>query len=179
MKIKIVLTILSLFFVGCSTITVKEFKPEPLEDLTLSKTDSYTVDLTAIPKPEKINNLYGVYKDDGTILIVDDALIADFVILSEEEYSKVGQLVSLNVSYKNIIMKQEELVNENIKIINSVKELAELERKKTQEYQKLWVDSENLFRHERAELSKNDKENKFMNFISQLGFIGSILALSL
>lgn len=163
---KILLLIMMTVFVfgfGCAP---KDFKPYQPSKLEFEKSKPHQLDLSQIPKPEKIQPIYvndhfeEVSKENATM-----------VVLTPDEYKKVGALVKLAVNYKQIAKEEAKLVNTKIDIINSLKELAALERKKVRAYRELWVNSENMYRQEKWE---HDKDN----LINRIGWyavtIGSV-----
>lgn len=140
---KIVGLLIGLMFLtfGCAP---SEFTPMKPPDLKYDKTDPYKVDLSNIPKPEKLEPIF--LNENFEILPEDQIDKAAYIALAPKEYAKVGQLVKLAKTYKEIIYDQEKLVNTHIAIENSLKEYLELERAKAQTYQELWVNSENAYR---------------------------------
>ena len=139
-----------------------EYKPTP----------PYNIDLTRIPKPEKLKPLF-MNKDFKE---VDDMERAVYVVLVPKEYAKIAALLKLTKTYKGIIGEQEKLINTHIEIINSLKEYLALEQAKTEEYRNLWVDSENAYRQERYNHKIENAINKgLLGAIS----IGSIIAVIL
>lgn len=140
---KIVGLMIGLVFLafGCAP---SEFTPMKPPDLKYEKTEPYKVDLSNIPKPEKLEPIF--LDKDFNVLPEDKMDEAAYVALAPKEYAKVGQLVKLAKTYKEIIYDQEKLVNTHIAIENALKEYLELERAKAQTYQELWVNSENAYR---------------------------------
>jgi len=158
------------FIVGCSP---KPFIPMEIPNLTFDKTQSYSLDLSTIPKPDKLIPVF-VDKNYNMVPIND----AKYIILTPIEYAKIAGLLKLTKTYKSITLEQEILINSNIDIINSLKEYVALERMKANEYRNLWVDSENAYREERYTRKWNDFISKgTMSIISIGAIVIAILAL--
>lgn len=169
---KILLSIFLFLIVSCSPNMV-EVKERP--NLSFNKTEEYHIDLDSIKKPDPPVFIYGNVKDNGKDISIigseDLKNINRVVILTPEEFNKISQLVDLSVTYKKIILKQEDLVNEDIKIINSLKEFIEIERLKSDEYEKMWARSENMYRTEEYERRKDNVINKAIQMILSCGII--------
>jgi len=168
---KIIPILLTVFLCTSCASTIKR---EPLPELKLDKTSEYSIDLTKIEKPSPIRPIFAHRDDSGNIKesSMDDANV---VILEQEEYKKVAQLVILATSYKKIIEQQTVLVNNQIDINNSLKEFVELERLKSREYQNMWLDSENTYLSEKYD----HKVDNVLNKIVQLILTGAIVAIAL
>lgn len=136
-----IITLCLLFFIGCAP---KLFVPREIPDIKFEKTESYSVDLSNIPKPDKLKP---VFVDSEFKEVTQEE--AEYVLLVPKEYAKVGAVVKLAVAYKDIVKEQETLINTNIDVINSLKEYVALEKAKAEEYRNLWADSENAYRQER------------------------------
>lgn len=149
-----ILLILSVFFInGCMPAFDPDFKPYTVE---FEKTESYSLDLSSIPKPDKMNPIF--VDEDFNETSIDNA---KYIVLTPKEYSKVGALVKLAKSYKEIAQEQEILINTNVDVINSLKEYVALEQSKAVSYRQLWIDSENAYRTERF-------EHKFDNVLNSI-----------
>lgn len=121
----------------------KKFVPREIPDVKFNKTPEYSVDLSNIPKPDK---LVPIFVDENFNETSKDN--AKYIVLTPKEYAKVGAVVKLAKTYKEIVKEQEVLINTDIRIINSLKEYIALEQMKANEYRKLWADSENAYRQE-------------------------------
>lgn len=166
------LLFLSLLFSSCGprTLNIKE-----MPKLEFEKTPPYSIDLSTIEKPAKPNPLFGVQRDDGTITIIDKSIEdPNVVVFNLAEYKKVAQVVSLAVTYKELIKQQEVLINEKIKIENSLKEFLELERLKSIEYQRMWVDTTNQYYLEQY----NRSQDNFMSKVYQSIMMATIVGIS-
>ena len=169
-KLLTCIIVLVMLLFGCSP---KLLQPKELPDLKFEKTQLYSLDISTIPKPDKI---VPIYVDDNYNLV--DVENARYIILTSVEYAKIAGLLKLAIAYKNIAKEQEILINSNIEIINSLKEYVALERMKAQEYRNLWIDSENAYREERYSKKWNDFINKgTMSIISIGAIVLAILAL--
>lgn len=162
---------LSLLFIltSCAPAT---FVPREMPQLQFEKTPYYHVDLSNIPKPEAIKP---IYVDENFEQTTPDK--AKYVLLTAEEYAKIGALLKLCKAYKQVIQQQEVIINSHVDIINSLKEFVELERLKAKEYQNLWADSENAYRHEQYYHKLDNAINKGTFGLLSLGVIVALIAL--
>lgn len=162
------LWILLIFLIGCGP---KEFKPFQPEELNFNATKPYTLDLSSIQKPDKLQPIF--VDDDFNEVDIDNAF---YIVLTPKEYGKINTLLKIATTYKKVALEQAELVNIHIDTINSLKEFLELERKKSLQYRELWINAENNYRYEKYEHSKD-------NFINKSGMylisIGSIILLAI
>lgn len=158
-----------LFLIGCGPALVEKKELQPLQ---FDKMEEYQVSLDDIPKPDKIKRIYLTEKYD----ITEDPSEASFILLTPEEYAKVEALLDVIIAYKDVIHKQEYLVNTNVKIINTLREYLALERQKAQAYRDMWVDSENAYRQEKYDHRMDNAINR--GAISAIS-IGSVLAILL
>lgn len=129
-------------FLLCSCAP-KKFIPKEPPPVVFDKTPEYSVDLSTIPKPDK---LVPVFVDENFEETTMDK--AKYVLLTPQEYAKVGAVVKLAKAYKEIVKEQEVLINTDIQIINSLKEYIAMEQMKAKAYRDLWADSENAYRQE-------------------------------
>jgi len=157
MKKLIALIIFGLFLVSCAPAPFKPFKPEPIE---FEKTPVYSVqeDLDKIPKPEPLKRMYVKKLADKTYEVVTVKEEATHIMLAPAEYAKVGALVKLAKTYKQVALDQEILINSYIEQINALKELLAMEQRKAEVYRELWISSENAYRREKWE---HDWDNRF------------------
>jgi len=166
MKKYVLYLFLVLLCVGCAP---KQFEPFQPPEIKFEKTQEYKLDLSSIKKPEKINPIFvdGNFKE----VSIDEA---KFVLLTPSEYAKVGAVVQMAVTYKQIAIEEETLINLHINTINALKEYLELERQKSLQYRELWVNAENNYRYEKWEHQKS-------SFFYQTGLyaisFGSLIAL--
>lgn len=171
--ISLSLGILSLLFlINCSTAPMA-YKEIP--KLEFERTPSYTIDLDDIKKPDAPKVKYGRYNSNGLLSILEsdsDINSNDVIIFDTEEYKKIGQVVVLTTTYKNIIKQQEVLINQKIEIENSLKEFVELERLKTKEYADLWVDTVNMYELEKRDHNWDNNLHTVMQVIMTLSIIG-------
>jgi len=166
MKKYVLYLFLVLFCIGCAP---KQFEPFQPPEIKFEKTQEYKLDLSSIKKPEKIVPIF--VDDNFKEVSIDDA---KFVLLSPGEYAKVGAIVQMAVTYKQIALEEEVLINLHINTINALKEYLELERQKSLQYRELWVNAENNYRYEKWEHQKT-------SFFYQAGLyvisFGSLIAL--
>lgn len=125
------ITILFLIFMlsGCATSGLKNYThPEPLtmeridpHELDTSQLDDEVINVVesieGIPVSISGNEFYPTSQDQ-----------ANYILLSNEEYSKIDELLSLTLGYKKIAEEQSELVNSYINYSNKLQELMEIER---------------------------------------------------
>ena len=129
MKKYVLYLFLVLLCVGCAS---KQFEPFQPPEIKFEKTQEYKLDLSSIKKPEKIVPIF--VDDNFKEVSIDEA---KFVLLSTREYAKVGAIVQMAVTYKQISMEQETLINLHINTINALKEYLEMERQKSLQYREL------------------------------------------
>jgi len=166
----IVLFLLIVSLVGCAPAV---FVPRELPQVKFEPTPTYSIDLSKIPKPDKLKP---IFMDVNFKEVSADE--ASYVVLVPSEYAKIAALLKLCKTYKDIVKEQELLVNAHVQIINSLKEYLALERLKMEEYRILWADSENAYRQERYYHKMDNAVNKgAMSLISLGAIIGIILAL--
>jgi hypothetical protein len=164
MKKIIALILLALFVVSCAPAEFKPFKPDPI---IFNKTEPYSIQeyLNSLPKPEPLQRIYVKKIDDTTYQTVQNKEEATHIMLAPKEYAKVGAVVKLAATYKELAIDQEKLINTYISQINALKELLAMEQKKTEMYRELWIGSENAYRYERW-------EHKVDNTINKAGLYG-------
>lgn len=149
---KWLILLIVIFSFGCAPKPFEPFEPPKVE---FEETEEYSVDLDSIPKPEPPDPIF--VNDDFEQVSPDDATL---ILFTKEEYAKISALVRLTSGYKDIILEQEQLVNVNVDIINSLKEYLELENQKTLSYRELWINSENMYRYEQWRNDWNERINK-------------------
>ena len=165
-KLFISISIVSL--IGCAP---PKFIPKDPPIIEFNKTPSYKVDLSNIVKPDK--PIYTWTDENFKLVPMNEA---KYLILTKDEFGKFVAQLKIKETYKELIYKQEDLMNVNIEIINSLKEYVKLEEMKSKEYRDLWVDAENAYRQEKYYNEINSFISKgFLGFIS----IGAIVALVL
>ena len=147
------------------------FTPKEYPKLEFKETPPYELDLSTIPKPEKIAPIFARQLSDGKYAVTSSDR-STCVILNKEEYKKVLALLAIATTYKKIIVEQTELVNIKISINNALKEYLTLEQAKAEEYRILWADSENSYRREKAA----HKIDTVLNRILEMVLAGAIIA---
>ena len=171
MKKVILFIFLVLFCIGCAP---KQFEPFQPPEIKFEKTEEYKLDLSSIKKPEKINP---IFVDENFKEVPTEN--ARFVLLSQQEYAKVGSLVELAITYKKVAEGQATLINLHINTINSLKEFLELERQKSLQYRELWVNAENNYRYEQWEHKKDSFFYQSGLYAISLGSLIGLFALAL
>ena len=175
MKKLLALFIIGIFLVSCAPAPFKPFKPEPIK---FDQTPPYSVkeDLDKIPKPEPLKRMYVKKVTDTSYEVVGVKEEATHIMLAPAEYAKVGALVKLTKTYKELVLDQEILVNTYIEQINALKELLAMEQRKSEVYRELWISSENAYRQEKWE---HDWDNRIHKTALYGITIGSIVVLLL
>lgn len=149
-----------IFTNGC--VTTSEFKiDDPLPRLQLQHTDSYVLDTSKLD-----DKFYDTVSKFQSELIYEERDGQPVVIMSQDTYSKIADIVELTNGYKDITVAQENLINVYISEINSLKSLVEIKQDQAISYQKLWIASENLYNQER-------KIHRRDNLINDIKFFGS------
>lgn len=166
------ISICFLFVISCSPKMLDVKQAEPIK---FEKTEEYKLDLSKIPKPDPLKSLIGVVQDtNGTIQVLDVESLGEskqVMVLTPEEFQKIAQLVNLAVTYKQIVLQQTDLINENINTSNSLKEFVEIERLKSDAYNELWVASENQYRQEAYERRNDNFVNKAIQLFLSCGIL--------
>ncbi len=165
MKALIIAVIISVFSVF--SCTPKNIEPWTPPEIKFEKTSEYSVQeqLDAIPKPSVPVRIFVKEIDEKTYQVVENKNEATHVMLAPQEYAKVGALVKLAKTYKELVLDQEILINTYIDQINALKELHKMEQMKAQKYRELWISSENAYRQE-------VRDHKFDNFVNKTALYG-------
>jgi hypothetical protein len=176
-QIVTILVLMSFILISCAPAPFKPYKPP---EIHYDKLEPYDIQdtLAMIPKPEKLQPIYVRMLDGDRIeqLPADRKGESTHVLLVPKEYAKVGGVVKLAKTYKEITIEQEILVNTYIDQINALREMLELERQKALLYRELWVDSENAYRQELADHKRDNMINRTGMYLIT---IGSIIAIAL
>jgi len=155
---------------GCAPA---QFVPREPLIVEFEPTPPYSIDLSQIPKPDKIKPIF-VDENFQEVPIEQ----AKFIVLAPSDYAKIAALLKYARAHKDIVKEQEILLNVHIDIINSLKEYVALEQAKAEEYRQLWADSENAYRQERYAHRLDNAVNKgIFGAISLGAIIALILAL--
>jgi hypothetical protein len=159
MKKIIAILLIGMFLISCAPPAFKPFKPEPIK---FDKTEPYSVqeELDKIPKPDPIVRMYVKKITDKTFEVVANKAEATHIMLAPSEYAKVGAVVKLAKTYKELVIDQEALVNTYIEQINALKELYAMEQRKAEVYRELWISSENAYRQEKWEHDWDNRLHK-------------------
>ena len=166
----------------CSCAPAK-FEPFVPPVITMEETAPYSIaaQLEELPKPEPLVRTYVVEAKDsaGNVTYVPTASSkATHILLTRDEYAKVGVLVKRAVAMKEIALEQENLINAYIDQLNHVKKLFLLEQEKANTYRQQWIDSENAFRQEKAQHTWDNRINRTSMYLITVGSI-IVLALAL
>jgi len=170
MKKIITLLIIGMFLISCAPPQFKPFKPEVIK---FNKTEPYSVqeELDKIPKPDPIKRMYVKKLTDKSFEVVADKAEATHIMLAPKEYAKVGAVVKLAKTYKGVAIDQEGLINTYIDQINALKELLEMEQRKSEVYRELWISSENAYRQEKWEHDWDNRLHKTGLYAITIGSI--------
>lgn len=174
MKKIIAILMIGLFLISCAPPPFKPFQPDKI---VFDKTEPYSVqeDLDKIPKPEPLKRMYVKKLDDKTFEVVATAEEATNIMLAPSEYAKVGALVKLAKTYKELVLDQETLMNTYIDQINALKELYAMEQRKAEAYRELWISSENAYRREEWEHKWDNRIHKTALYGVTMGSIVVLL----
>ena len=115
--------------IGCAP---KPFEPFEPPSVSFAPTPSYSIDIDSIPKPSPPEPIFLNDKFEEV-----PPSKATMILLTTEEYSKVGALAKLSAEYRRLIEEQEDLINIKIDTINAFKEYLELEQQKSLLYKEL------------------------------------------
>lgn len=158
------LLILTIGFLGCAP---KFIPPDvkPLE-IKFDPTPKYNIDLSTIPKPEKPVK---IWVDEN--FQVTDEKNAKYLILAPQEYAKYIAQLQIKETYKEIIGKQEILINTYIDQINALKELLAMENAKAMYYRELWINAENAYQQEKFDHQVSNTINRVITGVITVGAI--------
>jgi len=149
----------------------KHIVPTKIPELDFSKTDYVSVDLDSIIKPDAPVHIW-MDKDFKKV----PSSQAKYLILTKKEYAKYVAQLKIKKTYKQIIEQQVILANQQVDVINSLKEYLKLERLKATEYRNLWIDSENAYRQEAYDHKISNAINKGAFSIITIGtFVAALL----
>ena len=163
MRKLLMIVLLSLMIGSCS---VQKFNPKIPSKYEFERETRYSIteDLNKISKPTPIKMNY-VKLNSNNVLVYTTIDSTEFFILSPMEMSKVVALKELAVSYKKVIIDQEDLINIKINKNNETKKLLELERNSYIISMDGWVNSENIYREEKRNHQIDNGLNKTTNYI--------------
>lgn len=169
---RIILVILCLMVLvsnGCAE-KFEAFKAPPI---SIAAPDNYDIqaDLNKIPKPSKIKRMYAKILNDGRLQFVDDSTKADVFVLVPEEYAKINMLKELAITYKKIIIEQEELVNTKNHTIAELLRLIKIIEAERDIAITGWENSENMYRQEKRSHQIDNAINKSGMYLISIGSI--------
>jgi hypothetical protein len=152
---------------GCAPAQFKPYVPPKTE---FAKTPDYSIkkELEDLPKPTPIVRQYIKIRGNSFTVVTDPAQ-ADMVLMSFDEFKKVGALKDLAIAYKEVALGQEVLINNYIAIENSLKELAVVKDNMVQQYATMYANSENLYLQEKYEHGKDNTINKVFFWLGTFG----------
>lgn len=149
----------SVLMAGCFGGSEK-FDPRIPERTELTMTEPYVLNT------ESLDNQFSVTLEN--ILSDVDIDYRDYetvIILSEDQFSKIADLVEITEGYKDIAYAQETLVNVHIDTINALNNIIALKDRELELYIDMWVNAENLYREE----SKLHRRSNILNTIKLYG----------
>lgn len=167
------------FLCSCAPAKFEPFSPPAIE---LPETTHYSVKeaIEGIPKPEplKLTWVIAVRNSNGDIISFRPSTKENgtHILLTKDEYTKVGILVKRSKALKALAYEQEDLTNIYIDQLNEIKKLFLLEQEKAKSYRQLWIDSENAYREEEAQRKVDNRINRTGMYLIT---IGSIIAIAL
>ena len=169
----VLLLILTFLVASCAP---KQFEPWTPPEIKFEPTPPYEIQeaLKNIPKPDKLEPVYVTISGDEVKQVPKEQ--ATHILLVPKEYAKVGAVVKLAKTYKEIVVEQEAIINSYIEANNALKEMLALERQKALMYREMWVDSENAYRQEKYEHDRDNYINRTGMYIIT---IGSVIAIAL
>jgi len=164
--------IICLLSFGCAPKYITAPAKAEFPEISFTSIEPYelALDLPVIPKPKKTLM-------DANFNIVTDPEMAKYIVFVPEEFNKYVAKLQEIKTLKEILYKQEDLVNVYIRLVNSHKEFLALERAKAQAYRNMWVDSENAYRDERYQGQLNDYFYKGLLGVLTVGGIAAIIML--
>lgn len=170
---------------SCTTLDEKIEMSRP-PDIKFEKTPDYVLDTETLDNAvyEKVtefkdNIKYGQIKPDGKIEVTDDENLADVVVLDSENYSRVGDIMTLTNAYRDVLKEHAVLINLYVMEINKYKELVELERLRSQILTDSWANSERLYLQERRLRQRENIINKSLLFGTNALWLVGVAALAL
>lgn len=171
MKQILVFLLIFLFLSSCSP---SKFSPPMPESINYEKKEPYNISayLDSLPKPETIQRSYARSHPDGTLVRVQSVDGADVFILEPSEYAKINALKELTLTYKTIILLQEDLINNHIDQLNKINEYREIERQRLILTTENYTISENAYRQEKFDRNIEKIANRV--FFGSL-FLGSLV----
>jgi len=140
----LILTLLLFVGFSVSACAPKPFTPAPLPEVKFEPTPNYELDLSNLPKPDKIEPRF--LDENFKDVPIEKA---KYILLAPKEYAKIAGLLKYAKALKDITEEQKILINTYISQINALKELSETNQAIMELYRQLWVDSENAYRQER------------------------------
>lgn len=160
-----IIVILALVGIGCAH--PKPFEPFKPPEIKFEKTAIYELDITKLKKPDKPVQIWLDEKFKPT----EDETKVQFIAFAPSEFAKIVALNRLYNDQQEIIVKQIELVNLNIEIVNSLKQLMALKNAEINEYISLWANAENAYRSERYEHQMNNLVNRTAMYLIAIGSV--------
>ena len=155
------------FLVGaCAPKDYKPFIPPKIE---FEKTEKYTLDLSALQKPDKPN--YVALDENFQPVTEANPGQAKYLAFTRDEFKKVMALSAAYNSQQELLKDHEALVNVYISEINALKELVALREQIIQQYIELYAMSENAYRQERYEHKWDNAENKIVQVLLMAGLV--------
>jgi hypothetical protein len=159
---------------GCATTKFEPFEPDPVK---FEVTPEYKVNTTELDNllKESIEKQYFakevIIDENNKIKILDENSNEQptHILMLPEEYKNVANIVDIAMAYRDTTFAQSDLINTHIATVNSLKELAELERQKVLLYRSAWVDSENMFRDERKLRTRENLANDARFWLVTIG----------
>lgn len=153
-----------LFFIGCAeTTNFKEYKPN---EIKFDETPAYELS-EKLKKPDAPKLIYL----DENFQQTNDKSKAKYVAMSDKEFKKIVALNKLYNTQEELLEKQEDLINTHIATINALKELIELKNVESEQYYKLWKNSEQAYQQERQQHLISNIINRTVTVLLAAGIV--------
>ena len=155
-------------FSGCTTTTEKIQRSRP-PDIALKNETPYVNDTADLDNRmvETATSLksslkYGMADPSGKVALTEDKTKATYVLLTTENYAKVGDIIVLAGAYKKLLDDNTRLVNCYILEKNKLNEIISLERYRSQIITDAWAGSEEMYLDEKSQRTKENLFNKIL-----------------
>lgn len=170
--------IMVMFSISCAS--TKPFEAPKLEPAKFEPTEKYKLDLTPLEnaKPTPPVPVYAVMDEKKqTITITNDPKNANSVVFTTAEYAKVGSVIKIAATYKEVAIQEEALINLRIDEINSLKQLVAIKDAQIAVYRDMYMESMKLYNEERRQHHRDNVRHDIKEVIMFGGAIALVCAL--